>query len=124
MKKQRIPKLLAMTMVFTCLTFGVFLGKSHPYQSVFLSVPVSARSIPSETEGSPSEPAVFFPIDINRAGLEEFLALPGIGEVLARRILDYRDTYGGFTACEDLLNVKGIGTKRYECIREFITLGG
>jgi competence ComEA-like helix-hairpin-helix protein len=51
-------------------------------------------------------------ININKAGLEDIQRLPGIGPVLAERIIAYRDSAGFFTESEDLLNVKGIGEKK------------
>ena len=61
-------------------------------------------------------------ISINRAGLEEFQQLPGIGEKMAQRILYYRYERGGFSSIEDLLNVKGIGQDTLEQIKPYITL--
>lgn len=46
---------------------------------------------------------------LNTATREELLALPGVGEKTADRILSYRDTYGRFSAVEQLLDVEGIG---------------
>ena len=61
-------------------------------------------------------------IDINRA--EPWLreALPGIGEVLAQRIVDYRSENGPFKRIEDLLKVSGIGEATFEKIRDYITV--
>jgi comEA protein len=51
-------------------------------------------------------------ININKAGAEDIQRLPGIGPVLAERIISYRDSAGFFADSEDLLNVKGIGEKK------------
>ena len=61
-------------------------------------------------------------IDINRAEVWLLEALPGIGEVLAQRIADYRSENGPFRAIEDLLNVSGIGSLTLERLRDFITV--
>ncbi|MBO8126614.1 MAG: helix-hairpin-helix domain-containing protein [Firmicutes bacterium] len=61
-------------------------------------------------------------ININTASVEELKKLPGIGETLARRIIEYRLKVGIFTSPEDLLQVKGIGEKTLAKIRDLITL--
>jgi competence protein ComEA len=61
-------------------------------------------------------------IDINRAEPWLLEALPGIGEVLAQRIVDYRSINGPFQRIEDLLKVSGIGEATFEKIRDFITV--
>jgi competence protein ComEA len=61
-------------------------------------------------------------IDINRAEPWLLEALPGIGEVLAQRIADYRSENGPFRAIEDLLKVSGIGPATLERIRELVTV--
>ena len=62
-------------------------------------------------------------IDINRAEVWLLEALPGIGETLARRIVDYRQQNGPFYSIRDLLKVDGIGDTRYEQIKHLITVG-
>jgi competence protein ComEA len=63
-------------------------------------------------------------IDINRAETWLLEALPGIGEVLAQRIVDYRSENGPFRRIEDLLHVSGIGEATFEQIKDFITVSG
>lgn len=53
--------------------------------------------------------AVAVKVDINVASAKELQTLPGIGQVTAQRIIDYRSAKGPFSAMEDLLKVKGIG---------------
>lgn len=65
-----------------------------------------------------------FPVDINRAGRTELMALPGIGESYAGRILALRRELGRFRRPEDLLLVQGIGPRTLERLRPLITLGG
>jgi competence protein ComEA len=61
-------------------------------------------------------------IDINRAEKWLLEALPGIGEVLAQDIIDYRINHGKFTNTLGLLEVDGIGTSIYEQIKEYVTV--
>ena len=85
--------------------------------------------MPPETQAEtqpPKETAspVTFPININLADREQLMALPGIGETLADRILAYRETHGAFPNVTDLMNVEGIGEKRMEEMLELVTTGG
>jgi len=61
-------------------------------------------------------------IDINRAEPWLLEALPGIGEVLAQRIVDYRSEHGPFRTIEDLLKVSDIGEATFEKIKDYITV--
>lgn len=68
--------------------------------------------------------SVDFRVDINRASAEELTQLSGIGEVLARRIVDYRDAHGAFTDAEQLKNVEGIGEAKLEALIPQIKISG
>jgi competence protein ComEA len=61
-------------------------------------------------------------ININTASTDTLQALPGIGQVMAQRIVDYRDTNGSFTSIDDLEQVQGIGTNILDTIRDQITV--
>ena len=62
-------------------------------------------------------------IDINKAQLEDIIILPSIGPVIAQRIINYRNQHGHFQNIEELKNVKGIGSKKFEKIKPFIHVG-
>ena len=59
-------------------------------------------------------------IYINSTDKEQLTNIPGIGEVLAARIIAYRDSHGKFYAAEDLLEVEGVGPKKFDKIKEYI----
>ncbi|MBU4450318.1 MAG: helix-hairpin-helix domain-containing protein [Actinomycetia bacterium] len=61
-------------------------------------------------------------ININFASLSELVQLPGIGNVIAQNIIDYRNKYGQFKSKEELKNVKGIGEKKFEIIKDSISV--
>ncbi len=61
-------------------------------------------------------------ININRANIMELKELPGIGDVLAGRIIEYRDEKGGFKSIEEIKNVSGIGDKRFSDIKDKVTI--
>jgi comEA protein len=60
------------------------------------------------------------PICINSASEEELVLLPGIGEVIAKRILDYRSKNNDFKTKDEIMKVKGIGKVKFEKIRDKI----
>lgn len=59
-------------------------------------------------------------ININSALLHELIQIPGIGEVTAERIIEFREANGRFNAAEDIMKVKGIGEKKFRNMKEYI----
>jgi competence protein ComEA len=62
------------------------------------------------------------PVNLNTATLAELDTLPGVGPVLAQRILDARESQGGFKSVSDLRKVDGIGDSRYEQLKDLVTV--
>lgn len=61
-------------------------------------------------------------ININSATIEELDTLPGVGEATANKILNYRNENGKFNSIEEIKNVNGIGDKKYEEIKDLISV--
>lgn len=59
-------------------------------------------------------------INLNTATVQELKTLPGIGEALAARIIEYREQNGKFNSVEDIKNVSGIGDSKYDSIKDMI----
>ncbi len=77
-----------------------------------VTAPAAARA-----PGAPGKKApAIVRVDLNRASKRDLMGLPGVGEVIAERILLYREEHGGFAAVADLMKVKGIGRKKLEQI--------
>ncbi len=63
------------------------------------------------------------PINLNTASSEELQQVPGIGPVTAEKILQMRKSYGAFKSVDDLSAIRGIGPKRLEKMRKYLTVG-
>lgn len=61
-------------------------------------------------------------VNINTAGVDEFMTLSGIGESKAEAIIAYREENGLFLTVDELINVSGIGESTVDAIKEFITV--
>ena len=122
MKNKLVTVLPILTALFAGLTLGLYLGRNPAGGSVTVSIPAQTQAAAPVPEQTLSRPTA--PVNINTADIAELAGLPGIGEVLARRIVDYRNAHGSFTAVEQLTNVEGIGEGKLEAILEQITIGG
>jgi len=88
--------------------------KQEPAEIPDTEAPSEATGAPKQGDGK---------ININIASQSELKDLPGIGDVLASRIIDYRRQNGDFSRIEDIKNVSGIGEKRFQAIEDKITVG-
>jgi len=74
----------------------------------------SAHASAPANEPAQAASALPQPVDLNAATYSELVRLPGIGPVMAKRIIEYRDANGAFKRLPDLRKVKGIGAKTYQ----------
>ena len=141
MKNKGISWLIYCIMAVLCaFSLGWVLGSGGTHETVTVQV----SSQPQETQATQasqetqeeapleleeaeqqtplSAPTAEEPLNLNTATQAELELLPGIGPVLAQAILDYRDSFGGFSAKEQLKEVSGIGEKRYAAVEALITV--
>lgn len=71
-----------------------------------------------------AEPEISYPLDLNAATAEELETLPGVGAILAERIVSYREAVGGFQTLEELQQVNGIGSGIYSQIAPYLFIIG
>lgn len=96
----------------------VWFGWSVPQANHMTSSFSQAREVSPDLE----KPGFSSSLDINQGTKEAFQTLPGIGPVLASRIIEHRESKGPFDDIEDLKGVEGIGEKKLTQIRPFITI--
>ena len=83
-----------------------------------------ATGVGLAAQGSGTQPAQAPPakVNINKATVQQLQDLPGIGPAIARRIVEYREQNGPFKRIEELMNVRGIGARKFARLRDRITV--
>ena len=84
---------------------------------------ISLSAISGINSNSYSQTIEHGKLNINTASAQELMELPGIGEVIANRIIAHRQKFGPFSSVDDLLLIKGIGEARLNKIKDYITIG-
>jgi comEA protein len=82
---------------------------------------IASRSSEPDPKTKPAA-SILQPLDLNAAAEAELVRLPGIGPVMAKRIVEYRQKHGPFKRLEDLRKVKGIGAKTYAKLAPLLVL--
>ena len=123
--KKNIGQFALVAVIALCigLMLGVFIGHARKSTSITL-IPSDLVLIDAPSQTFAYQDEVVGRININTASVVELAIIPGIGEVTAQRIIDYRNVIGKFYSVEDLLNVKGIGENLLDKMRPYITVGG
>lgn len=114
---RRLDRILLVTALLLCAALLMIPLREDPYEEM---------PFESETTAVPQELDEFLKLDstdINSADQEELISLPGIGEVLAERILQYRAAHGSFQNWEEFRNIQGVGERLVETLRPVAYLG-
>lgn len=109
--------IVVLTLVFFLAMTGIYLRATYFDEKDTYTVRTGSLA----TEAEPME-SVCWQVNINTANAEELMKLPGIGEVLAERIVAYREQHGAFREAEELMNVNGIGESKFADMKEQIIL--
>jgi len=126
MDKKHLPYniLLCITVAAVALmaVYNFALRTSGYSVLVRYAIPASSTVQPEKEQESAAVFEASFPLELNSATREELMLIPGIGEVLSRRIIDYREEIGGFESLSQLMEVKGIGEATYQKISAYLYL--
>ena len=111
--------LLILTVVFLLVISGVFWRVGPKPSSADYTVTTERTAVGVTPAAGPE--AAAGRVNLNTASAEELQSLPGIGEVLAARIIEYREQSGPFACPEELMAVKGIGESLFDAVSGQIT---
>ena len=122
MKNKALIALLILCCAFAAFLAGIFVGRNSLGSDVILTKLPDGMTPTQPEETKPA--GIQYPININTADSALLQQLPGIGQVLAERIIAYRTEHGPFETLSQLTLVPGIGPDRLEGLKDYATTGG
>jgi len=117
MKKSELWTILIPILICVAILTGVFIGRITSGDRIYIEKHEDSAQVSGTFKDSEG------PVDINTANADLLTQIPGIGDVLARRIVDYREKNGPFTDVNELLNISGIGDAKLKSIIAYIRIG-
>ena len=117
MKKLLLYLFPAILLCYLVFSAGMFYGRLN----------ISSPSIHTANKAditAPEDQTQNGKINLNTATVSQLSYIPGVGEVTAQRIVEYREKNGPFVVIEDLDNVEGIGAKKVEQLSAYLYIGG
>lgn len=120
--KRRLPPLLIAAALVLLLLAAFLLGRASAGQTLRVETQkhgAIAAPVPQSAQTpQPSADALC----LNTASQEDLMQLPGVGPVLAGRIMEYRARYGRFVSARQLMDVEGIGEELYAALEPLVCL--
>ena len=132
--------IFCLTVAFAFFTAGIFVGRNmagaefvvstqydaadfDPGAAESLATNVVGTRTSASTRSSEAESGTMpEKININSASIEELQRITGVGPATARKIIEYRERNGSFKNAADIMDVPGIGEKKYEELKDAITV--
>lgn len=112
--------LLAVTTLFLCVLLGLYWRDRQAALTPGVVTETELEVPQEDFIPEPPEVPAMTKVHLNTATEAELTTLPGIGETLARRIVEYREAHGPFETAEEMMEVSGIGEKKFAELRDLV----